>query len=208
MAPKILYSTKLWITYNYGHHLDNIRSSIQRSTSLVDSEMRFFDSMMHGKINTREFPLSNNSYLARGSSSDMLYSLCCSLEPKGFCLGSSQLLNLRQNCKSYIHRMLSVLGMERLRCLNDMKMHDLYSIRFKSFQIAPPAEPNPDCYRCCRKSDSAEYFECAFHLACTFMELKHSSKAQKWDRPIEINSRDELEMLAKVVLLLRPGEWV
>lgn len=109
---------------------------------------------------------------------------------------------MRDAVCGYVRRTLSALEIERLRCLEDMKKHDMYSIRWKRIEIPPPTAPHYGCRSCGSQHIMSP---CAYHAACRHLEVSDGTLSE--GKPVVIRTVEQLEKFPEWLCLLRPGAW-
>jgi len=135
--------------------------------------------------------------------------------------GEKFLLNKKlksvKQIRGYLLRMLSMLEMERIRSLEDMKRHDLYSVQWlNGIEIPPPKKAHQKCRACgshCGNSlpsQSNSNFLCAYHHACMLFREDDSnvSRLLSMRKPIPMNSKERLEILPLLFRMMRPVDKI
>lgn len=107
----------------------------------------------------------------------------------------------------YIERMQEALQIERFRCFEDMKKHDMYSINWKAHtvEIAPPTHSSQDCPRC--NSGTQKSLLCAYHFAARTVEAE-TGRTPHNGKPIAIRTRKQLEQFPLLLSKMRPEDCV
>lgn len=109
--------------------------------------------------------------------------------------------------RAYMERMLAALQTERLRCYEDMKKHDLYSVQWKGhcIEIPPPNIPKFWCSGCGVVRGKGPSVCCAYHSAASYFEAEMGRKPPP-GKPIPIRSKNLLEKLPFLFSIMNPGD--
>lgn len=106
--------------------------------------------------------------------------------------------------QKYIERMLVTLEIEQLRCFEDMKKHDMYSILWNRNQIQIPAPlvPRLGCIKCAPGTQSRDFdgVLCPYHLAAINGGIEATN-----GKPVSIVTKQQLEALPRILSLMNYG---
>lgn len=103
----------------------------------------------------------------------------------------------------YLQTMTSLIDIECVRCMDDMKQHDLYSIRWECVEIPPPIIPFENCFMCSKHAPGLSLRPCPYHLAFTSL-AETEGKSATLGKSIPIKSKEQLEQLPLLLQGMRP----
>jgi len=175
------YVDKNFIQGNLGHHIAVITREVQERIATVEYNRRVFSSGPHpGEVNAKTIYQAN-----RAGACDMALLL------------------------QYISRMQTAVQIERLRCFNDMRTHDMYSIHWKNhtIEIAPPSKVKQNCPSCIAFPNEVRRtsIPCAYHYAATYIERESGRRPQP-GKSIPVRSKGLLELLPGILSRMSAGK--
>ena len=108
----------------------------------------------------------------------------------------------------YVRKLLLALQVERFRCFEDMKKHDIYSIHWKDNAVAipPPTRPHDICPECCVVSSSLNVDRCAYHTFCAAVE-NETGRRPAPGKSVFVRTRKQLETFALLLSRMRHGKY-
>lgn len=136
----------------------------------------------------------------QGINANAIYKFC--MPQKGF---SHSEQSAAHKSAQYVMHLLMALQVERLRCFEDTKKHDMYSIHWKGNAVAipPPTRPHIACPECCHVS-SLNVDQCAYHTFCAAVESETGRRPAP-GKPVLVKTKKQLETFALLLSKMRHG---